>query len=95
MRQIPFRETNPSMAQLDASASLPIVSLPGGVPVSRFHHPLYATTGAERQTERAAQQVIDATAPYTPTRSPNPFQAVQSRLVLTYDRPRTATWGEQ
>ncbi len=90
---IPYRETDVQPGQVDAGAELPLIALPGGVTASRFHLPVVANTGAERQMERAQAMVNAAVAPQTPTRTPNPFTAVQARLVLTYDEPRTSVWG--
>lgn len=72
----------------------PLYSLPGGVTASRFHLPVVATTFAEKQKQAAADNVLAAVTPPTPIRTPNPYRSVQSRLVLTYGRPRTSVWGE-
>lgn len=80
-------------AMISASASLPLIALPSGLTVSRFHRPVVATSGAERQMERAEAYAASATTPVVPTRTPNPFRGVQARLELTYGVPRTVVWS--
>jgi hypothetical protein len=85
--------TNITPAMIAASASLPLVALPGGVAVSRFHMPVVATTGAEKQIVRAAANAQAATVPPPPVRTPNAYRETQARLALTYGVPRTVAWS--
>lgn len=86
-------QTGISQAMIAQSASLPLISQPGGITVSRFHMPVVATTGAEKQIVRAQKQVASAMTPPVPTRSPNPYRETQARYALTYGVPRTVEWS--
>lgn len=87
-----MEQTGITPGMIAASASLPLIGQ-GGVTVSRFHMPAVATTGAEKQIQRAGQNVASAQTQPVPIRTPNPYRETQARLALTYGVPRTVAWS--